>query len=68
VHSNERLTDVLEDGQREEGVGVEVCQHHPIGGQHHMEEKRHWRDHPRHEEAEDPRVPRPTTRVLVGVG
>jgi hypothetical protein len=38
VHSNVRLAEVLKDGQREEGVGLEVRQHHPVGGQHRTEE------------------------------
>jgi hypothetical protein len=42
---------------------------HAVGGQHDVEEKRHWRHHPRHQEAEeDPCVPRPTTNSFAGMG
>jgi hypothetical protein len=31
VHPDVRLVEVLEDGPREEGIGVEVRQHHTVG-------------------------------------
>jgi hypothetical protein len=48
AYPDECLTRVLENGQCEEGVGVEVRQHKALGGQHGIEEKRHWRHHPLH--------------------
>jgi hypothetical protein len=60
---------MLENRQRKEGVGVEVRQHQPKGVQHGVEEERNWRDHTRHDEAqENPRVPRPMPSDLAGVG
>jgi hypothetical protein len=32
VHPNIHLAKVLEEGRHEEGVGVEVRQHHAVGG------------------------------------
>jgi hypothetical protein len=59
----------LEDGQREEGIGVKVRQHHAVHGQHSMEEERHWWDHPCHQKAEEqPCVPRLMTDDFTGMG
>jgi hypothetical protein len=69
VHPNECLTKVLEDCQREEGVGVKVRQHRAICTQHGMKEEQHWRDHPHHQEAEEnPCIPCLTTDSRTGMG
>jgi hypothetical protein len=69
VYPDERLTKVLKDGQYKEGIRVEVRQHHAIGGQHSMEKKQHWQNHPRHQEAEeDPGISRLATNGFAGMG
>jgi hypothetical protein len=69
AHPNECLTMVLEDGQREEGIGVKMRQHHTLCGQHGVKEEQHSRDHPRHQEAEeDPCIPRLMTDGLTSMG
>jgi hypothetical protein len=65
---NEHIAEMLEDCQHDEGVGVEVRQHHPIGGQSGMQEERHWWNHPCHDKVEESsRVPFPAPDDLASM-